>query len=161
MILKKYVNYDEFGKYMIRFTDMLDTTQQYKTPVRAVYAPPRGGLPLATHIANHLNIELVLDLKQYIMGHITNGRQYVLIVDDICDSGQTFYQIHQLLNNYTEFITPIYASIFIKPRSQKLFTTNNYIEIVDDSTWVVFPWEKDNEPDKDYMMSTKGPGDDE
>ncbi len=53
-----------------------------------------------------------------------------LIVDDICDSGKT-------LRKYKENDT---FTIFYKKESQ--ITPKYYSKIINQETWIVFPWEE-------------------
>jgi len=62
----------------------------------------------------------------------------ILIVDDIADSGETFkYAVNRFIGNGCERIQT--ASVFYKPCSK--FKPNYYAEEVDETTWIVQPWE--------------------
>jgi len=62
----------------------------------------------------------------------------ILIVDDIADSGETFkYAVNRFIGNGCERIQT--ASVFYKPCSK--FKPDYYAEEVDETTWIVQPWE--------------------
>ena len=117
-----------------------------------VYGPPRGGLPIATHLAHAFNIELILKLidvvdNQYDM--YKNSR--LLICDDVCDSGETFQTINKLLTETCNLPSPIFCALFTKPRSYSLFPIDLFVTEVSNDTWLMFPWEINDTPDKEYM----------
>lgn len=62
----------------------------------------------------------------------------ILIVDDIADSGETFkYAVNKFKGNGCERIET--ASVFYKPCSK--FKPDVYADEVDESIWIVLPWE--------------------
>ena len=74
----------------------------------------------------------------------------LLIVDDVCDSGETINEITTLFKkyNYTNFTV---ATIHVKPR--RIITPDIYINEEPDDSWLVYPWEYDSNPNKEYMNS--------
>jgi len=146
MTKKMCISYKEYGEYLNKFTDMLSQHVESPESLTGVYGPPRGGLPIATHISHYFNTNLIIDLMSY-----KNERSSILIVDDVCDSGNTFWYTNYLLKNMPN-VHAIFSAMFIKPRSFGTLDLNEkYIDIIDDDVWIVFPWEKDETPDKDYM----------
>lgn len=62
----------------------------------------------------------------------------ILIVDDIADSGETFeYAVKKFKGNGCEKVET--ASVFYKPCSK--FKPDSYAEEVEETTWIVQPWE--------------------
>lgn len=62
----------------------------------------------------------------------------ILIVDDIADSGETLqYAWRKFIGNGCENVQT--ASVFYKPCSK--FKPNYYAEEVEETTWIVQPWE--------------------
>lgn len=62
----------------------------------------------------------------------------ILIVDDIADSGETLkYAVNKFIKNGCEKVQT--ASVFYKPCSK--FKPDVYAEEVDESVWIVQPWE--------------------
>jgi len=128
----KKITYTEYGEYMDNLTSKTDDflKNYYPYKITKILALSRGGLPLGTHLSNHLNIDLILTPEDY---NKENPKQ-VLVVDDLCDSGETFdYYYYSLL-----------CCLFIKPR-RKLNPTI-YLEELTNNTWVIFPWEQFEEP---------------
>lgn len=71
--MKKYITWDEVTAYVEAVRD------KYKDlNLCGVYGLPRGGLVLAVMISHKLNIPLLM-----------SPAEGCLIVDDICDSGET------------------------------------------------------------------------
>lgn len=114
-----------------------------------------GGLIPATLIAKKLNLKtLSVGISSY-KDHIQLDKVTVwsnlnqisnmnidygscLIVDDICDSGKTFFSLKKYYLTEEE-ITADTAALVIKPRST--FTPEYYAMNIDSDTWVKFPWE--------------------
>ena len=87
-----------------------------------IYGIPRGGLIIATILCYQLNLPIVMDKKE-----IT---QKTLIVDDICDSGETLKEFSQR-DTFT---------VFHKREAQT--TPKYYSKLINQETWIVFPWEE-------------------
>ena len=100
-------------------TDMKD--------IKAIYAIPKGGLPLGVALANHLKLPFYLDLRD-----IPFSRAKTLIVDDTSDSGKTFINIPNVCDYKT-------ISLYIKEGTQ--FIPNFFIRECKKHRWIVFPWE--------------------
>jgi len=146
MIQKRYISYQEYGLLLDQLTKLIRDNIDL-TNIKFVYGPPRGGLPIAVHVAHHLDLQLILNdriLKYDLITSTTSPR--ILIVDDICDSGETLAKLLAMNKNIKT------ATLFKKPRATVV--PDVYVEEVSNDTWIVFPWEKDDNPDKDYMIST-------
>jgi hypoxanthine phosphoribosyltransferase len=97
---------------------------------------PRGGLIPAVMLSHKLNLPLV---------EIENISKKTLIVDDICDSGETFVKL------YDEFPYSIYACLHFKPHTSK-FMPELWAASFESDSWVVYPWEQENsETIQDYL----------
>ena len=138
MIKKLYISYQEFGELMNEFVERLENLPRINS-VKYVYGPPRGGLPIAVHVAHFLDLDFLPIFS-------TQIRSRILIVDDICDSGKTLSQLVGLKPDC------IVATLFKKPRS--VYQPDLYLREVSNDTWVVFPWEKFDSPDKAYMFNS-------
>lgn len=102
---------------------------------------PRGGLIPAVMLSHRLGIPMS-------KGTISPN---TLIVDDICDSGETFKNI---FNRYqTEYNFPFYlrtACLHYKPHTS-IFTPSFYSSEWISNDWIIYPWEKaDSDPIQDY-----------
>ena len=94
----------------------------------------RGGLIPAIMLSHKLNLPLVF--VPY---------ENTLIVDDICDSGETFLEIWKT-HTFNKF-----ACLHFKPHTSK-FIPDIYAEEFTSDDWIVYPWEKDNSDTiQDYL----------
>ncbi len=94
-----------------------------------VYGIPRGGLCLAVALSHSLDVPL---LKR-----IQNG---CLVVDDVYETGKTLSQVP----NTNEITTFVWFSK-VSPKWWKA------VEIADPDEWLVFPWEKRDQAEKDMQ----------
>ena len=111
--------------------------------IKDLWGLPRGGLIPAVMISHNLNIP------------ITKGTisPTTLIIDDICDSGETFakyYNYHQ-----TEFSFPFKlrtACLHYKPQTSS-FQPTLWANQWSSNDWIIYPWErKDSESIQDYKV---------
>ena len=65
--------------------------------------------------------------------------QKILVVDDICDTGNTFKILKELYRDKYKDINVEFASLFTKDKSSHL--VDYYGLSVADSIWLDFPWE--------------------
>ena len=91
-----------------------------------VYGFPRGGLVLAVMISHRMGIPLLM-----------SPSKGCLIVDDICDSGETL--LHYMKNS-SALNKPDYAITTMVYKENDLVTPDYYWGIKKDE-WIVFPWE--------------------
>lgn len=92
-----------------------------------VYGIPRGGIVLAVMISHRLNIPLLM-----------SPAPWCLIVDDICDSGESL--LHYAKNS-SSLDKPTYTISSMMYKRNDLVTPDSYWGVKTDE-WVVFPWEK-------------------
>ena len=138
-----FVDYEEWGKIMKDLVDQLKRLEKMSGIYKFthVYSPPRGGLPIAVHLSHHLNFQMInpdLDWPPDYM----EANDNLLVIDDIVDTGETFKDIKEILDQSIEQIPTLQyktCSLFFKPRS--IFKPDIYRQTVDNDTWVVFPWE--------------------
>jgi len=130
---KFYVTWDEVEKLV----DLL--SRQIKGslhPVKYIFGLQRGGLIPAVMLSHKLGIPMTQDLT----------RQNILIVDDICDSGETFKEF------FLEYPNSIFACLHFKPHTSDFnpdFSANKFF--LDD--WIVYPWEReDSNTIQDYKL---------
>tara|TARA_R110001592_G_scaffold7647_1_gene42400 strand:- start:397 stop:828 length:432 start_codon:yes stop_codon:yes gene_type:complete len=111
--------------------------------IKDLWGLPRGGLIPAVMISHNLNIP------------ITKGTisPTTLIIDDICDSGETFekyYNFHQ-----TEYSFPFKlrtACLHYKPQTSS-FQPTLWANQWSSNDWIIYPWErKDSESIQDYKI---------
>ena len=146
-VKKEIISYQQ---YNIRIHQLCEKLESLKPNV--IIAIPRGGLAIGLHISHYLDCDNLFTMPineeviQVLSRQFENSN--ILIVDDVCDSGETLKYIVNLFNNYD--ITNIKtATIHVKPR--RSFQPDFYVTEVPDNCWLVYPWEFDTDPDKEYM----------
>jgi uncharacterized protein len=127
---KIYLNWDEIE----RLTNLLSVKIKMKHfQIDSIMGLPRGGLVPSVILSHKLNLPLVQKISQN-----------TLIVDDICDSGNTFVKIYKNHPNLK------FACLHFKPHTS-IFNPTVYSQEVGDE-WIVYPWEEKNaEPIADYL----------
>ena len=140
MIEKFYVTWEEIEELV----DLL-CSQIVKSgyQITDIYGLQRGGLIPAVLISHKLGIPMT-------KGTISPT---TLIVDDICDSGETFKEIFQRYQ--TEYSFPFnlkFACLHVKPHTSHFnpeFSANKFFS----DNWIVYPWEReDSKTIQDYKL---------
>jgi hypoxanthine phosphoribosyltransferase len=97
----------------------------------------RGGLIPAVMLSHKLGIPF--------MNENNNDEGYILIVDDICDTGETleYYNIHDYILTAT-----------IHHKQTAIIEPDFYYSLAPQDKWIVYPWEqKDSKTIQDYKDS--------
>lgn len=97
------------------------------TPVTGVYGLPRGGLVLAVMLSHRLHVPML-------MSPVEN----CIIVDDICDSGESL--LHYMKNSSGEKENYTVATMYYKPN--RLGIKPGMWSRLKGDKWIVFPWEE-------------------
>ena len=98
----------------------------------------RGGLIPAVILSHKLGIPFTND----------DSEGYILIVDDICDTGET-------LEYYTKHEYIVTATIHHKQSA--IVKPDFYYSLAPRDKWIVYPWEqKDSKTIQDYKDATEG-----
>ena len=118
-------------KQHVTWKEVEDFVREVKTRSESlytgVYGVPRGGLVLSVMISHALSIPLL---------HApTNG---CIIVDDICDSGETL--LHYA-NNTSGDKKSDYHIVTMFYKQNKLNIVPEYYANEKKDKWIVFPWE--------------------
>ncbi len=146
----------------LSFTEMQHLTGKIADEVMEKYGKPkailyieRGGMVIAEMLAERLKIGQIYGLqmvayedvnrigsKIYVLPHYidleVSDRDYVLLVDDIADSGKTMKAATELFKKkYRNVVT---ATMAYKPRS--VFKPDIIGKKVEDTTWIVFDYEE-------------------
>ena len=143
---RKSISYE----YVSFIVDLLE--QRVDRDYDFVVGVGRGGLIPATMLAYKLKKTVrAVGIKTYDnMSQIDDYVLYqdieipkdanikILIVDDICDTGNTFKILKELYSKHKN-VTVEFASLFIKDKSAHL--VDYYGLSVADSIWLDFPWE--------------------
>ena len=121
MIEKEYVTWEDVEGFVDHVVDNVDN-------ITGVYGLPRGGLVLAVMLSHRLHVPMLMSP--------TPG---CLIVDDICDSGESL--LHYVKNSSGEGTNQYrIATMFYKPN--RLGITPDIWGAEKDNKWIVFPWEE-------------------
>jgi len=97
----------------------------------------RGGLIPAVMLSHKLGIPF--------MNETNDDEGYILIVDDICDTGETleYYDIHDYILTAT-----------IHHKQTAIIEPDFYYSLAPQDKWIVYPWEqKDSKTIQDYKDS--------
>ena len=142
------MNYAEFSRAT---RELVTKIQNREKNIDLIVGISRGGLPLATHLSNVLDLPLKIVTYSSSEGKGTDqtanplpdfggmeGKK-VLLVDDLADTGYTLRDLTmQLISTGNDVVT---ATIFHKKHSHVVphytFESN-----MDSDEWCVFPWEK-------------------
>lgn len=121
--MKELVTWKDVEQYLDDLANLTAATYTFT----GVYGLPRGGLVFAVMLSHRLSIPL--------LSAPTDG---CLIVDDICDSGESL--IHYVKNSSGNDTKNYYISTMYYKQGA-IVTPNFYYKEKDDK-WIVFPWEK-------------------
>ena len=143
-ILKKmnryYVNWDEIESLVFRLSHKILTND---LKFKNIHGLQRGGLIPAVMLSHQLGIPMA-------KGDIGPD---TLIVDDICDSGETLDKIvkkYQTLYSYPFNLKT--AVLHYKPHTS-CFEPTLYAEKWNKDVWLIYPWEKeDSKSIQDYKV---------
>ena len=113
-----------------------------------IVAITRGGLVPTAILSHELKIRYVDTIcissyddttnqqKQLIAQKaISSENADILVIDDIVDTGATIKKVQEMLPK------AYYATIYAKPEGKGL--VDSYVQLVNQDTWVDFPWEVD------------------
>jgi hypoxanthine phosphoribosyltransferase len=115
-----------------------------------VYAPPRGGFPIAVHLSHHLNLQMIEVIDLNYPPDYFEVNDNLLVVDDVIDTGKTFNDLKEMLDNITEEMPTFQyklAAIHYKPHT--IIKPDIYMQEVTNDTWIVYPWESCEDCEKE------------
>tara|TARA_B100001559_G_C16465488_1_gene606310 strand:- start:3 stop:464 length:462 start_codon:yes stop_codon:yes gene_type:complete len=137
---KHYIDWNQVDKLISRLSYWITTSN---LNFKNIYGLQRGGLIPAVMLSHQLGIPMV-------KGDIGPD---TLIVDDICDSGETLNSLvkkHQTLYSFPFNLKT--AVLHYKPHTSCFEPTFN-AKKWDKDDWLVYPWEKKNsETIQDYKI---------
>lgn len=146
MTVKHYIEYEDYGNLVSKLTEQI----RIHFDPDYIYTIPRGGLAIALHLSHALDCPIIIEpvklIPTIMTKHVVESK--ILIVDDVCDSGETLIQTCATFNSFgvKDFKT---ATLHVKPRRQ--IEPDFYVENIPNPTWIIYPWEKSSTPNKDYM----------
>jgi len=126
--------------------------QLYEFHIDVIVGVSRGGLMPANTLSQILDIPLVPVSYSSKTGKGDNQNHHnhlplivdktILILDDICDSGNTLKEIHtyyMLKNGNTVYTSAIYYKTVKEPA---IIPNLHWVTLPEQCGWVIFPWEK-------------------
>jgi len=140
---KVYFSYQKYGCLIEQFARLIKSIHLLQEiPCDVIYAIPRGGLPVATHISHSLDLEIITELPAF---YTKFPFRHILVVDDIIDTGRVMSSEIKPMDTFKIRYTT--ASLFYKPRS--VYKPDIYTIKAKNDDWIVFPWEeKDETPNR-------------
>jgi hypoxanthine phosphoribosyltransferase len=143
-----FYSWDEFKADIHLITSQMHDSGWFPNVVVGI---KRGGLVPAVTLSHHMNVPMLvascqlrdgnpnIDLSEIIKLDYNNK---ILLVDDICDSGETFKQvIHQF--NKIGFKNIKSCSIFYNIRQSFYVDFKaKKIDRQENKKWIIFPWER-------------------
>jgi len=132
---KIYLSWDDVNDAVESLAHQIKNSNEH---IEAITGLPRGGLIPAVLLSHKLGLPYVN------LSNDCEGHENVLVVDDICDSGETLKEYHQFFTTATIHYKQL---AIVKP--------DFYYSLAPENEWVVYPWEqKDSQTIADY--ATKG-----
>lgn len=122
--MKRYVTWEEVDNFIDKVCSRYSSTA-----LSGVYGLPRGGLIFAVMLSHRLNIPL-----------LSAPSHNCLIVDDICDSGESL--LHYVRNSSGEYFTDKYHIATMYYKENKLCVEPEFYSDIKGNDWIVFPWEE-------------------
>ena len=130
---KTYLTWDDIESLI---NVLVNWVKEEQPQIDSVMGLPRGGLIPAVILSHKLNLPLVF-----------KPTKNTLIVDDICDSGETFMDMLEK-HPFNAF-----ASLHYKPHTSS-FIPDIYAEEFTSDDWIHYPWEgEDADPIADYLKN--------
>ena len=132
---KIYLSWDDVNEAVESLAHQIKNSNEH---IEAITGLPRGGLIPAVLLSHKLGLPYVN------LSNDCEGHENVLVVDDICDSGETLKEYHQFFTTATIHYKQL---AIVKP--------DFYYSLAPENEWIVYPWEqKDSKTIADY--ATKG-----
>ena len=128
MIAAQHVDWNDIESLVGKLSKNISKLSRTFSSITTV---SRGGLIPSRLLSDSLGIKTILVDQKMISSDS-------LFVDDIYDSGKTFYHTLQNVDNSSKFV---FATLFAR-RGMKYPEQLLYAEKTFDSSYVVFPWDK-------------------
>jgi len=135
---KTIITWDEINSLVFKLSHKVITST---LEVENIYGLQRGGLIPAVMLSHHLGVPMV-------KGDIGPN---TLIVDDICDSGETLYKFVKKYQTLYSFPFNLKTAILHHKPHTACFKPTIHVEEWNSDDWIVYPWEMESsEPIQDY-----------
>ena len=126
MVTKEYVTWEQVENFVCAVVDLCKEQN-----ITGVYGLPRGGLIFAVMFSHRLNVPM-----------LTAPVDGCLIVDDICDSGESL--LHYVENS-SGLVKNKYFIATMYHKKNNFGIVPNFYQFNKEDKWVVFPWEERGE----------------
>lgn len=135
----EYYDWKKIDEIMIFLVDKIKKTEKTYTSVIGV---ERGGIIPAVLLARKLGIDRIKILPYYKKRFMIDELPLLqdkphLIVDEIYDTGDTYFNIKQCLNGRSFD----FAFLLSKKLIQEVFIG----KVVEQDKWIIFPWEDEGQ----------------
>ena len=112
-----YYTWQEIGNMIEK---LISRIKELNLKYDGVYGIPKGGLPIAVAVANHLNLPMLL-----------NPTENTLVIDDISDTGKTLTNIKSKVIGclFSSSWTTVIPDVFVEIKISK-------------EDWIIYPWEE-------------------
>ncbi|MDX1409082.1 MAG: hypothetical protein R3330_13130 [Saprospiraceae bacterium] len=130
-----HVSWDDLEMGVTMIADAME--EMFSTKRVSVYGIPRGGMIPAIMLVHLLEsrgwtARFAADLNHLMPNELHN----IIVLDEICDSGDTFKVVKQLF--------PMAKTATVFHREDAGFKPDYHAYVMYDSRWLVFPWEVHN-----------------
>ena len=137
---KSYIDWVEIDSLIFQLLYRIRTSE---LKFKNIYGLPRGGLIPAVMLSHRLEIPLV-------KGDIGPD---TLIVDDICDSGETLDKFVKKYQTLYSFPFNLKTAVLHHKPHTSCFEPTFHSELYLSDYWLVYPWEKeDSKTIQDYKI---------
>lgn len=150
MTLKQFYSWNDYSDDMLALKQKLNANEY-----DVVVGIARGGLIPAVEISHHLEKPLVPLVWQTrdgvppeeIPGDIAKAifRKRVLLVDDICDSGETYAQVYDaIMGDFNQLALSLTSCCLHYNKGETLFRPDIWAVEINKNinpVWLVYPWE--------------------
>jgi hypoxanthine phosphoribosyltransferase len=134
---KRFLEWSDIDRAVERLALNIEDSKQ---KIGAIKGIARGGLIPAVLLSHRLGIP-------YITEDDNSTEDYILVVDDICDTGET-------LKEYSKYESILIATLHYK--TSAMIEPDFWWKIAPENEWIVYPWErKDSKIIPDYATKRK------
>lgn len=135
------LSWDEYIKDAEKFVEGLKNTMNF-SKCAGVHGKPRGGLFLGMLASHRLGLPYLLN-PPFISYY--EDKNWYLVVDDICESGNTFSILAEQYRPYQIKFASLYR------RHSAKFNPDYAFKVIETDDWIVFPYEQQIVNDKEEI----------
>lgn len=152
---KEFLNYSQMNGY---YSEIVRSMSRVQYSPDVILAPMRGGADIGVKLSHYFGVPLIAVEWQTRDGAVSDTaklrqilREYnnssILIVDDICDTGDTIKSMEVVIDRHCDvetFIGTVDTAVALFKESSDTDVTFHGRTLYgdEDHTWFVFPWEE-------------------